>query len=148
MGVACARYKNADLESSDPGSECEDGPVKSKPVKAKKGRGGNQKKKKKEKTPKQKKKETKPSPKAKKGDAAANDGAGPGAYKAGSFSEARLKFVRATMASNGIRFREASKLWDASTERANLLAGMSRSELLRRKFIPPLKTGSTAKGGA
>ena len=99
---------------------------------------------KKKKTPKKKKKpkakgkknkkpvEKKPKPKP--GTAKAADGN----YVAGGYSKQRMEFIRAAMA-DGVKFRAASKLWDASAERAHLLEGMSRSELIRRRFIKPDK---------
>ena len=58
-----------------------------------------------------------------------------GAYKAGEYSSMRKKFIRKLQESQSVSYGDASKAWNESQERAGLLAGMSRSELKRRRFI-------------
>ena len=58
----------------------------------------------------------------------------PGGYKPGKFREARLEFIRCQMQKQSLPWKEASKLWLPSAERASLLQGMSKSELSKRRF--------------
>ena len=100
-------------------------------------------KKKKKKTPKKKKpkakgKKTKKHPEEKPKPKPGTAKAANGNYVAGGYSKQRMEFIRAAMA-DGVNFRAASKLWNASAEREHLLEGMSRSELIRRRFIKPDK---------
>ena len=55
-------------------------------------------------------------------------------YVPKDFSEARLAFIRKER-ENGMKFREANDAWMASNERASYLAGMSISELKKRRFL-------------
>ena len=134
FGVACKVQDCRFFESSDPGSESE--AVKSKNKK---------KKKPKKKTKKAQAKEQKPKKTDKKNKKEAHPDGNAPEYKAGNYGQSRLAFIRARMSEQGLKFREASKLWESSEERSKILQGMSRSELLRRRFIPPLKA---SKGGA
>ena len=54
-------------------------------------------------------------------------------YKAGSFQEEYRKFLNERKAA-GESHQNAQKSWAASAKRAELLAGLSESELKRRRF--------------
>ena len=131
------------MESDDDsGDEAEEKPKKKKPKK-----GKQKKKTKKTSSPKtnakkEKKKETvkeKAKPAAAKKVSEPTEG-GEG-YQAGNYAKIRLEFIREAVATK-IPFREASKLWHTSSERARILAGMSRKELVRRRFVQPSSKAS------
>ena len=55
-------------------------------------------------------------------------------YKAGNFNDARLKFIATVRTEEKISHKEAQALWMMSPERADLLSGLSMSELKKRRF--------------
>ena len=55
-------------------------------------------------------------------------------YKPGEYKQARLDYM-SDLKEQGWSHAEAIAEWNASTERADLLAGLSQSELKRRRFI-------------
>eukprot|EP00438_Fugacium_kawagutii_P020793 Skav229462 [mRNA] locus=scaffold577:142898:143911:+ [translate_table: standard] len=59
----------------------------------------------------------------------------PKKYVPGEFDEHRKKFIKAAMAEHGIRFRAASDLWMASSERASYMVGVTFSEMKKRRFM-------------
>ena len=65
-------------------------------------------------------------------------------YEAGKMKEVRAKFLKSAR-ENGCTYRDACKLWNESPERWDLLKGLSRSELVRRKFIPAANPRPRAK---
>ena len=95
-------------------------------------------KKKKKKQNKQQKRKKKGSPGPKKAKPANVKGHGDQdalAYKAGDYAEIRRKFLNDIRKSEGLSFKEACDRWNLSDKRAGLLAGMSYSEMKRRRFI-------------
>ena len=66
-------------------------------------------------------------------------------YSAGSYSQERLRFIRAMVDAKKASFREASAMRNDSAERASLLEGMSHSEKVRRRFVQPKKPRAKAK---
>ena len=75
-------------------------------------------------------------PKSSKAPTRKQDGLSAG-YKAGSFNEERMKYIRALMADEGLSWKDASASWVVSDRRRKLLAGMSPSELSRRRVKLP-----------
>ena len=118
-----AREDAGDDEDED--EEAEDGNRKQqrkrKPQKKKKKKNGSAKK---------KTKATKPSKNGAKKDAAETSSL----YKAGDYQKKRMKFIQRRRAV-GWTYREACDDWNASACKAKLLAGLSQSELKRRRFI-------------
>ena len=55
-------------------------------------------------------------------------------YKAGDYKQQRLKYIQRRR-DVGWTFREAADAWNESSRKAKLLAGMSKGELKRRRFI-------------
>ena len=55
-------------------------------------------------------------------------------YKAGDCKQQRLKYIQRRR-DVGWTFKEAADAWNESSRKAMLLAGMSKSELKRRRFI-------------
>ena len=78
----------------------------------------------------------KASPKSPKGQPRKKEGCSAG-YKAGSFGEERLKYMRSLMSDKNLSWKDASASWANSARRAELLKGMSPSELSRRRFVLP-----------
>ena len=69
------------------------------------------------------------------------DGSSDSIYKAGKYNEDRLQFVEDFMANAKKEGASATRAaahaaWNSSLKRAQLLAGLSMSELKRRRFIP------------
>lgn len=56
-------------------------------------------------------------------------------YVAGEFNKLRLEYIKRVRKEQKISFRDASDLWMASAERAELLAGVSVSEMKKRRFM-------------
>ena len=122
------RYKDGDRDSDDEGDE-NDVPDK-KPKAKPKGKKPCKKKNKKKKSPKASPKVSPSKPTEPK----VTDAVGKASsYKAGSFQDARLSFMRKLKA-DGVAWMEASKQWMSSDERAALLEGLSEGELKRRRF--------------
>ena len=102
---------------------------------------------------KKKKKSVKTTTKAKKGKTTKVEvqkkknmtGPVPPNYSPGSYSQERLRFIRAMVDAKKASFREASAMWKDSVERASLLEGMSHSEKVRRRFVQPQKAQAKAK---
>ena len=61
--------------------------------------------------------------------------------KGEDYSKARLSFI-ADAVENGKSSKDASKMWLSSDRRAALVANMSQSELVRRRFVQPAKPRS------
>ena len=57
------------------------------------------------------------------------------AYKAGSLNEARLHFIQAVREQQKVPYKRAQELWTLSSERSDLLSGLSDKELKRRRFL-------------
>ena len=55
-------------------------------------------------------------------------------YRPGSFSEARKEFIASKRKASGVSYAEANQAWMLSSQRADLLSGLSPQELKRRKF--------------
>ena len=55
-------------------------------------------------------------------------------YQPGKFRQARIDFIRKLVEKEGLSWREASQRWLPSPLRASLLAGLSKSELSKRRF--------------
>ena len=102
--------------------------------KKKKKKASPQKKKKKKKAPTPKKKPKKASQTKPQSDAATAGCI----YKAGDYSTERKEFI-AGLKATGMKHKEASKQWDVSERRAELLCNMPRSEQVRRRFVAPAK---------
>ena len=117
------RYKDTSRESDDEDDE------KVPEVEKLKTRGTVARKKQKGRAKQSKSQKAKPSRTAKKGEASS--------YKAGSFNEERLKFIKNLREKDGLGWKEASERWMASSKRQGLLDGMSYSELVRRRFVDP-----------
>ena len=62
--------------------------------------------------------------------------AAPVKYEAGKFQEARKTFLK-NARENGHDFKTACEMWNSSAAKWDLLKGLSRSELVRRRFLPP-----------
>ncbi|CAJ1386243.1 unnamed protein product, partial [Effrenium voratum] len=59
----------------------------------------------------------------------------PEAYKAGNFNQLRVQHIRKLQAQNPtLKFKDASKQWMLSAERAALLATLPEAELKKRRF--------------
>ena len=143
LNLCPGRYKDEEREDDDAGQEEAEEPKKNR--KSKKGA-------KKKQSPKKKKKNKSKATKAGKASSSSKeknadeDPKEKGChelrtYKAGSFQEARLAFIREQVA-EGLAWRDASKLWMGSSARAKLLEGMSQSELIRRRFVAPKRDGT------
>ena len=66
-------------------------------------------------------------------------------YEAGNYKTERLQWIREAVAAKGVSFREAGNLWNSCERRSQLLEGMSKSELIRRRFALPSKGGKKPK---
>ena len=128
------RYKNQNIPEDDDDDEHDDATTNA-PGKKKKVKSTANQKKKKQKAMKQvhpvKASQNSPKPQARK-----HDGLSEG-YKAGSFSQERIKYIRSVMLDKKLSWKDAAATWVSSPRRAELLAGMSPSELSRRRFVPP-----------
>ena len=58
----------------------------------------------------------------------------PPKYVPGKFRAARLEWIREAVKEQGVNWREACQLWHTSTRKAELLQGMSKAELSKRRF--------------
>ena len=126
------RYKNSNIPDAADDDENEDGYSVDKKAKSKP-KPKKQKQKAKKASPRAAEKDP---PKSSKAPTRKQDGLSAG-YKAGSFNEERMKYIRALMADEGLSWKDASASWVVSDRRAELLAGMSPSELSRRRFKLP-----------
>ena len=66
-------------------------------------------------------------------------------YEAGNYKTERLQWIREAVAAKGVSFREAGNQWNSCERRSQLLEGMSKSELIRRRFVLPSKGGKKPK---
>ena len=68
------------------------------------------------------------------------------AYKPGEYKKMRQDFIKAKTQALGVKPREAGRMWNDSAERAALMSTLSRTEQVRRRFLPPLNPrGKRAK---
>ena len=56
-------------------------------------------------------------------------------YKPGDYAAERKRYIAEMIEWYDVKYREASSWWNESSERAELLKGMSEQELRRRRFI-------------
>jgi hypothetical protein len=56
-------------------------------------------------------------------------------YAPGSYAKARIEYIQQLTREQNAPFRVASKSWNVSSERAQWLDKLPRSELVRRRFI-------------
>ena len=57
-------------------------------------------------------------------------------YQANTYSKIRKAFIDQVRNDHGISAKEANERWNQSSQKRKMLAGVSTSELRRRRFIP------------